>query len=124
RDSGGEVTNGGSIAKVFFTLLAAFAEYERSRISERIRDVQDDLRRRGRALTGRAPFGWKIGKGRMLEELPREQEAIRLIEREHRQGTPLRAIAAMVKEQTGAVLSHEAVRLVVQRAAKNHKVDK
>ena len=37
---------------------------------------------------------------------------------------PLRAIAAMVKEQTGAVLSHEAVRLVVQRAAKNHKVDK
>src|SRR5262249_41599167 len=65
-DIGGEVTNGGSIAEIFFTLLAAFASFERSRISERIRDVKANQRKKGAWLGSQyRPFGWKKGEGGM-----------------------------------------------------------
>src|SRR5690348_15425377 len=48
-DLGGDVTGNG-ISKLVFTILSAVAEAERDRIRERIADVKQDQKTRGRYL--------------------------------------------------------------------------
>ena len=63
---------------MFLTIAAAFAEAERDRIRERIRQVKADQRARGRYLGGNVPFGLLLqdgGGGSIPHEA--EQDAIR-----------------------------------------------
>jgi DNA invertase Pin-like site-specific DNA recombinase len=65
------------------TILAAVAQFERTLISERIKDAKRNLRRGGRDQGGHRPFGWQYGEvsgtGRARDLLPdqAEQAAIR-----------------------------------------------
>jgi len=43
------------ISKDFFIIIAAFAEFERDRIAERISDVKANEREKGRNLGGQCP---------------------------------------------------------------------
>jgi DNA invertase Pin-like site-specific DNA recombinase len=54
-DMGGDVING-AMSKLMFTVMSAFAEAERDRIRERIRDVKQDQKTRGRYLGGAVPW--------------------------------------------------------------------
>ena len=59
-DLGGEIlTTQGPIGKVLLTVMAAFAEYERDRIAERIRDRFRAKRLAGEA-TSKRPYGWDL----------------------------------------------------------------
>lgn len=82
------VTAGGSISTLFFTMLAAFAEFERKRISERMVEGKKAKLKHGGHVGGEAPYGWRIvGEGRaaLLEENPDEQKVVRLIKQRVRQ---------------------------------------
>jgi DNA invertase Pin-like site-specific DNA recombinase len=101
---------GNGMAKLFFTMLSAFAEFERDRISERIADGKHSKADDGGALGGKAPFGWrKIGSGKesMLEEVPEEQTVIADMKQWRESGQTLRAMAARVSEEHGIKLSPE-----------------
>ncbi|CAM3137415.1 resolvase [Komagataeibacter xylinus] len=74
-DLGGDVTGNG-ISKLVFTILSAVAEAERDRIRERITTVKADQKSRGRYLGGKVPFGFTVGNGGDLVEVPEEQEVI------------------------------------------------
>lgn len=79
-DMGLEPVNGNGAAKLFFSMLAAFAEFERGRIAERMTDGRRGKRERQGHIGGAAPYGYKvIGTGRdaKLEEVPEEQQVIR-----------------------------------------------
>jgi DNA invertase Pin-like site-specific DNA recombinase len=55
----------------------AFAEFERNRISERIRDAKRHLKRNGQYLGGVRPFGWRVGANGELEPpAPRCQSVV------------------------------------------------
>ena len=110
-DLGGDVTENG-ISKLVFTILSAVAEAERDRIRERVAVVKADQRARNRYLGGSVPFGWRVGEGGELVEVPEQQAAIRLMHERRRAGASLRAIAAEVA-QTGHKLSHEGVKKVM-----------
>ena len=93
-DMGGCVTGNG-IAQMVFTILSAVAQFERERIGERIRDVKDDLRTRGRYLGGKRPYGYAIDQGRLVP-VPAEQQRIAVVHRLKDQGHSYRAIGAKV----------------------------
>jgi DNA invertase Pin-like site-specific DNA recombinase len=116
-DLGGDVTsNGGNtVSKLVFTILSAVAEAERDRTRERITEVKRDQRLRGRYLGGKAPFGFRVGEAGELIPVPEQQKALARMQRLRRDGYSLREIRNKLR-QSGTVISHAAVRLVLRRA--------
>jgi DNA invertase Pin-like site-specific DNA recombinase len=110
-DLGGDIAGNG-LSKLFLTIAAAFAEAERDRIRERITNVKQDQKARGRYLGGKVPFGYRIGRDGVLVEHAAEQEAIRVMRAMRAEGKALRTIAAAIAEQ-GTRISHEGVSKVL-----------
>ena len=88
-DLGGDIiTTGGSAGKMVVTMMAAFAEFERNRIKERILDRMETKRSQSTVpgswgeVCGTIPYGWRAVKtkrinarGKTVQELiPHEQE--------------------------------------------------
>jgi len=111
-DLGGDVTGDG-IAKIMFTLLSAFAEFERDKVIDRVRAVKADQKRRGRYRGGKPPFGYRAGPDGDLIPHAGEQEAIRGILQLHAEGDSLRAISERCHEE-GYELSHQAVSRILR----------
>lgn len=97
-DLGGDVTGNG-ISKLVFTILSAVAEAERDRIRERVSQVKEDQRGRGRYLGGKVPFGYRVGTDGGLVEHPEERQAISTAHNMRRDGATLRAIQAELEAQ-------------------------
>jgi len=110
-DLGGDIAGNG-LSKLFLTIAAAFAEAERDRIRERITNVKQDQKARGRYLGGKVPFGYRVAEDGSLVEHEGEQEAIRAIRAMREQGMAFRPIAAAIADR-GFKISHETVKHVV-----------
>jgi putative DNA-invertase from lambdoid prophage Rac len=82
-DLGGDVSGNG-ISELIMTVLAAVAQFERTLISERIKDAKRNLRRGNRHQGGKRPFGWVYGPvtgaGRARDLIPDEAEQAALAE--------------------------------------------
>jgi DNA invertase Pin-like site-specific DNA recombinase len=94
--------------KMVFRMLAVLAEFERDLASERTKEALGHLRRLGRRVSGRIPFGYDL-RGENLVENAREQRAIGVIRALRGSGLSLRAIARElarkgIKTKTGAAL--------------------
>lgn len=101
----GEITGNG-VAKVFMTIAAAFAEFEREQIAERVSDVKRDQRDRGKYLGGKVPFGFAVryelqaGKRvSIMEPVPEEQLIISEVRKIRKTGKSLRFIQEAVERQ-------------------------
>jgi DNA invertase Pin-like site-specific DNA recombinase len=119
-DLGGDDVSGNGISRMMLTMLSAFAEFERDRISERIRDSKRQLRVTGKHQGGDRPFGWSVvrkGKdeGRLVP-IAAEQEAIADMVRMKEGGASLRHIASTLKER-GLQISHQGVKRALDRSA-------
>jgi DNA invertase Pin-like site-specific DNA recombinase len=124
-DLGGDISGNG-LSKFFLTIVAAFAEVERDRIMERVRQVKRDQRQRGRYLGGIAPFGWCVGDDGELAEVPAQQAAIRTMRSLRAEGASLRQIAAAMSV-AGHAISHEGVASVLRNGhaapLQMHRID-
>lgn len=69
-DLGGDVTGNG-VGAIVFTILAAFATFERERIANRIREVKQLQKAQGKFTGGRRAFGYDVVDG---VKVPREDE--------------------------------------------------
>jgi DNA invertase Pin-like site-specific DNA recombinase len=70
------------MSRMFFTMLAAFAEFERARIRERMIQGKAAKVKKGGHIGGEPPYGYQVvGEGRsaVLQEHPGEQEVINAI---------------------------------------------
>lgn len=81
---------------MFFTIVAAFAEFERDRIAEKITDVKTNERAKGRYLGGTQPFGYKVSDDGMLLECKSQQSAIKEMVNMRRKGKSYRDIAKKI----------------------------
>jgi putative DNA-invertase from lambdoid prophage Rac len=103
-DLGGDVSGNG-ISELIVTVLAAVAQFERTLISERIKDAKRNLRRGNRHQGGKRPFGWRYGeatgtgRARDLMPDPDEQAAIAEIAALRAAGQSLVAIQSAMREQ-------------------------
>jgi putative DNA-invertase from lambdoid prophage Rac len=118
-DLGGDVSGNG-ISELIMTVLAAVAQFERSLISERIKDAKRNLRRGNKHQGGKRPFGWQFGEanghGRARELVPdeAEQAAIADIVSMRAQGGTLMDIRDAMRGQ-GFAISHQSVANIVAR---------
>ena len=69
-DLGGDVTGNG-VGAIVFTILSAFATFERERIAARIREVKQLKKAQGKFTGGKRAFGYDVVDG---NKIPREDE--------------------------------------------------
>jgi DNA invertase Pin-like site-specific DNA recombinase len=116
----GNDCSGNGISELIVTVLAAVAQFERSLISERIKDAKRQLRATGRHQGGDAPFGWRVVKegpdeGKLVPD-PEEQRALEDMARMKAEGASLRTIANTLKAR-GLTISHQSVKRALDRTA-------
>jgi DNA invertase Pin-like site-specific DNA recombinase len=114
--------SGNGVSELIVTVLAAVAQFERTLISERIKDAKRNLRRGNRHQGGDRPFGWRLGAanghGRARELVPDavEQAAIADIIAMRAEGKSLMAIRDAMRAR-GHRISHNLVANVCARHA-------
>lgn len=106
-DLGGDVTNDG-IGSVIFTILSAFATFERERIATRIREVKQTQKTEGKFLGGFTRFGFAV-VGEKLEKDPAQQVIIKEMKVMRRRGMSLRRISKWLDRTHGVTMSHSTV---------------
>lgn len=106
-DLGGDVTNDG-IGSVIFTILSAFATFERERIATRIREVKQVQKAEGKFLGGFTRFGYRVIEEK-LEMKPEEQIIIKSMKDMRRRGMSLRRISKWLVKEYGIQMSHSTV---------------
>lgn len=103
----GEITGNG-LAKVILTVSAAFAEYERDQVKERVTTVKADQRERGRYLGGKVPFGFSVADGDLVPDAG-QQIVIAAARKLRGEGRSLRAIQSMLEADHDCHLSLDAI---------------
>jgi len=86
--------------KAFFTIMAAMAQLERDQIAERTAAAMAHLRKQGRRISSKIPFGFDLSEdGRYLIPNPREREAVELMHSLRADGRTLRHIATELERR-------------------------
>jgi len=106
-DLGGDVTNDG-IGSVIFTILSAFASFERERIATRIREVKQVQKTEGKFLGGFTRFGYMV-RDEKLTPNPEQQAIIKEMKGMRRRGMSLRRISKWLDRTYGVSMSHSTV---------------
>ena len=107
-NGGADDVSGNGIARLFLTIVSAFAEFERDRIGERVRASKHRQKVNNEFSGGAVPFGFTIGANRKLVPVKEQQAAIKRIHTLHTKGYSLRAISADLAKR-GTKLSHVGV---------------
>jgi DNA invertase Pin-like site-specific DNA recombinase len=101
-DLGSDPVTGNGISKLFFTLLAAIAEFERTRVLERMNEGRAGKAKRGGHIGGDAPYGYRVegaGKAARLVEDPIEQRVVGKICKLRADGVPFRSVCRALTDQ-------------------------
>lgn len=106
-DLGGDVTNDG-IGSVIFTILSAFATFERERIATRIREVKQVQKGEGKFLGGFTRFGFTVKEDKLIPN-PEQQAIIKEMKGMRRRGMSLRRISKWLDRTHGVTMSHSTV---------------
>jgi DNA invertase Pin-like site-specific DNA recombinase len=110
-DLGGDVTNDG-IGSVIFTILSAFATFERERIATRIREVKQVQKADGKFLGGFTRFGYRVVEDRLVKD-PDQQKIIKEMRGMKRRGMSLRRISKWLMKTYSVKMSHSTVSTLV-----------
>jgi putative DNA-invertase from lambdoid prophage Rac len=114
-NGGTDPVTGNGHSKLFLSMLGAFAEFERDRIGERIREAKRQQKARNEYSGGAVPYGWRLDEAtRKLIEEPAEQRVIAKMIELRRAGWSLRAIRDQLAE-AGIRISH----VLVSNALRN-----
>ena len=115
-DLGGDATTNG-ISQILFTILGAFADFERTRISQRISEVKQAQKAKGFYVGGTAPFGYLLVDGK-LEADPEKAEVLQAIFAWRDQGYSYRRIAEKLEKEFALKMSFMSVKNTVERNAR------
>jgi DNA invertase Pin-like site-specific DNA recombinase len=114
-DLGGDATTNG-ISQVIFTILGAFADFERERISQRISEVKQQQKANGFWTGGQPPFGYRVNDEGRLEPNPEQADALAAIFRWKEEGFSLRKISDKLDREFGVKLTFMSVKNTLNRA--------
>lgn len=115
-DLGTDSVTENGISKLFFTIVAGFAEWERERILERVSDGRKAKKAKGGFIGGTVPFGFRVigtGKDAVLVADPATYPALVTIRTCRENGDSFREISAKIKAIHGADVSYQAVRRIL-----------
>jgi DNA invertase Pin-like site-specific DNA recombinase len=103
------------MSQILFTILGAFADFERTRISQRISEVKQQQKAAGFYVGGIAPFGYQINEEGRLEPNSEQADALAAIFRWRDEGYSLRRISGMLDRELGVKLTFMSVKNVLAR---------
>ena len=106
-DLGGAVNTDG-VGKLVFSILAAVAEMERSRIAERVRDAKTHLRQAGYFTGGHRAVGYAVQDKKLVAD-PHWQTALAAMKAWRSEGMPYRTIADRVQSDFGLTMDYTTV---------------
>lgn len=118
-DLGGDVTGNG-IGAIIFTILSAFATFEKERIATRIREVKQIQKAQGKFMGGRRAFGFDIVDGVKVIK-PEEQKVIIKMKKLKNHGKSYRYIANWLKINMNIEMTFVGVRCILTRDI-THKI--
>lgn len=107
-DLGGDVTGNG-IGAIIFTILSAFATFEKERIATRIREVKQIKKSQGKFTGGKAGFGYEVIDGVKVAKKD-EQKVISEMKRLKARGKSYRYIATWLEKNKGVKMTFMGVR--------------
>ena len=114
--------SGNGIARLFLTIVSAFAEFERDRIGERIRATKRAQKARGEYLGGKAPFGFTYDADRKLVPVAEQQKALRRIRTLHDEGlSPYKISADLATHDAGLTVPGDFSSTPPAAAAEEHR---
>jgi putative DNA-invertase from lambdoid prophage Rac len=113
-DLGGDVTGNG-IGAIIFTILSAFATFEKERIATRIREVKQIKKAQGKFTGGKAGFGYEVLDG-VKKAKKDEQKVISEMRRLKTRGKSYRYIASWLKAKKGVEISFMGVKGILARS--------
>jgi len=111
-DIGGDCTGNG-VAKLVFSILAAVAEMEKSRIGERVRSVKQHLRESGYFTGGIVPRGFSVTTDGKLSADKNWSKCLTAMKSHRQKGMPYRQIAERISKDFGVSLDYSTVFRVV-----------
>jgi putative DNA-invertase from lambdoid prophage Rac len=115
-NGGADDVSGNGIARLFLTIVSAFAEFERDRIGERIRATKRAQKARGEYSGGKLPFGYRYDEAHKLVPVPEQQREIRRIRQLAAKGLSPRKISADLAMR-GVKLSHVTVGKIINQGS-------
>jgi putative DNA-invertase from lambdoid prophage Rac len=111
-DLGGDVTGNG-VGAIIFTILSAFATFERERIASRISEVKQMRKAQGYFVGGRRAFGFDVVDGKkVLNE--KEQVLIAEMKAMRDGGASLLSVHRWLTDEQGVKLAYSSMRLAIK----------
>jgi DNA invertase Pin-like site-specific DNA recombinase len=107
-DLGGDVTGNG-IGAIIFTILSAFATFEKERIATRIREVKQIKKSQGKFTGGKAGFGYEVINGVKAPKKD-EHKVISEMRRLRTRGKSYRYISSWLKAKKDVEMSFMGVK--------------
>jgi putative DNA-invertase from lambdoid prophage Rac len=112
-DLGGDVTGNG-VGAIIFTILSAFATFERERIASRISEVKQFRKAQGYFVGGRRGFGFDVIDGKKVPN-EAEQKMISEMKTMRSAGQSLLSIHRWLNEGQGVKLAYSSMRLAINK---------
>lgn len=110
-DLGGDVTGNG-VGAIIFTILSAFATFERERIASRISEVKQMRKAQGYFVGGRRGFGFNVVDGKKVPNKA-EQRLIKEMRAMRESGSSLLAIHRWLNDERGVKLAYSSIRIAI-----------
>ena len=114
-DLGGDVTGNG-VGAIIFTILSAFATFEKERIATRIKEVKQRRKAEGYFVGGRRGFGFNVVNGRLVFN-EAEQKLIKKMKRMLAQGKSLTEIHRWLNQDQGISLAYSSMRVALLKGS-------
>lgn len=112
-DLGGDVTGNG-VGAIIFTILSAFADFERTRIASRISEVKQLRKSQGFYVGGRRGFGFDVVDGKKVPNKA-DQKLLREMRKMKDEGMSLRKICFWLNDTKRVRISYSSLRAAMNR---------
>lgn len=106
-DLGGDITTD-AIGSVIFTILSAFATFERERIATRIREVKQIQKSEGKFLGGYIRYGFYLEGDRLVKD-DQQQKIIKEMRDMKRRGMSLRRLSRWLDKNHQVKMAHSTI---------------
>lgn len=110
-DLGGDVTGNG-VGAIIFTILSAFATFEKDRIATRIKEVKQRRKDEGFYIGGRRGFGFNVVDGIKVPNLE-EQKLFKQMKRMKEKGKTVKEIHYWLNDVKNKKLAYSSLRVAL-----------